>query len=247
MHMAQTPPPFSPQEYAPKRQSSPWLWILVGVVGFCVIGIVAVVALGFGAMRMASDIGRCIITTGAVASSLDDYVKAKGVFPPAETWQDDLAPFYKKQTDEMRKEMAKNPVGEMFTPAEITAGLECNPGGPKTYLAYNPAVAGKKPSEITDPGKTVVIFEQLNGGMNISAPYKAQDPANAPRVGGDSRGWFVMFADFRGIWEGSKSRSTTGMDMREVVPDTGSGRSVTIDLDPAAPATPPVPAAPSGN
>ena len=245
--MAQTPPPFSPQEYAPKRQSSPWLWILVGVVGFCIIGIVAIGALGFGAMRMASDIGRCIITSGAVANSLEEYVKTKGVYPPAANWQEELAPFYNKQTEEMRKEMAKTPVAGMFTPADIAAGLECNPGGPKTYLAYNPAVAGKKPSEIADPAKTVVVFEQLNGGMNITAPYKAQDPAKAPRVGSDSRGWFVMYADFRGVWEGSSSRSSSGMDMREVVPETGSGGPVQVNVEPDAPPAPPAPGTSTGN
>lgn len=245
--MAQTPPPFSPQEYAPKRQASPWLWILVGVVGFCVIGIVAVGALGFGAMRMASDIGRCIITTGAVANSLDDYVKAKGVYPPAASWQQEIAPFYKTRTEEMRKEMAKTPVGDMFTPADITAGLECNPGSPKTYLAYNPEVAGKKPSEIADPDKTVVIFEQMNAGMNVAAPYKTQDPAKAPRMGGDSRGWFVMFASFRGIWEGSTSRSTAGMDMRDVMPSAGPGGAVQVDLNPSTPSAPAAPEGPTGN
>jgi len=145
-------------------------------------------------MNQTKNLMPCMFSLSNLSSSMDDYLKEKGKYPPAATWQDELAPYYaassKKFTDEFKD--APGPLKDWGNIADINADLECNSSSsPKTFLAYNPELAGKKPADIKDVD-TILFFETTSTGRNIAEKPAERKFADSPKMMGSPRGWYQM-------------------------------------------------------
>lgn len=186
----------APPGMAPRKQgTNPLVWILVAFAAFCCVGIIAFGAMTFAVMGQVKDLTPCIFTLDTLDRSLKDYVADKGAYPSADKWQDELAPYYDKHYKDHVKEMqdVPGPMKGFAEMADIKAELSCNSKtSPKTFIAFNPDVAGKKRTDFTDPSKVIVFFETTSTGRNITEKFVARDFKDSPRMMGEPRGWYEM-------------------------------------------------------
>lgn len=185
-------PPGSGPGYAPPRKSKTGLIIgilvatvLGGCLLFCGVG-------GFFMYRGMQAVGpamSCGMTFTAVNMALLQYAREnEGRLPPADTWQDEIAPLVEKKAKEMRD--------FPFASISLSDQWGCETGDPsipKTGIALNTEVAGKltadlKPNEIT-------VFEIEAPRRNASEPYRKRDEQTSPRLMGQPRGWIAMTVD----------------------------------------------------
>ncbi len=139
----------------------------------------------------------CMFTMSTLNKSMEDYVKEKGKYPSAEKWQDELAPYYTKASKEFTEEFkdAPGPMKDWGNIADINASLDCNTSSsPKTVLAFNPEISGKKPADIKDVD-TIMFFETTSSGRNIAEKPTARKFADSPKMMGSPRGWYQMNMD----------------------------------------------------
>jgi hypothetical protein len=188
---------------APGRSNSgnPLLWIFVALAAFCCIGVIACGGMGWSAFNQGKDMLPCMLTMNATSKGIREYVKEKGVYPKAESWQDDIAPYYTKATEELTKEMnsdSSSPdwLKDMIAVADIKKELTCNEkGSPKTFLAYNSELGGKKAEDIKDKSETIMIFEIPETGRNLSKKYAPLPIKDSPKMFGQPRGWQLVDAE----------------------------------------------------
>lgn len=190
--MASTPPPFE-QSYAPapKRGTSPWVWIVVAVVGFCCVGVIAMGFLFNSLFNQGGAIVGCMMTASMANESMIKYAKEHdGRLPSASTWQDDITPYYIALLEEKKKEMGgQGYLWDKFKPADIGSDLTCNAGEPKTGFALNADIAGKKLDEIGDKEATISIFEVPEIGRNQTMKFVPRKKDTGPRMFGERRSW----------------------------------------------------------
>ncbi len=192
--MAHVPPPFEPSYApAPKKGTSPWVWIIVAVAGFCCIGVVGGGFLLNGVFNQGGAIVGCMMTASMANESIIEYAKANGdTLPSADTWQDDIAPYYVKKVEEAKKEMGgQGFLWDKFKPGDVAANLICGAGEPKTGFAMNADLAGKKLADIKDKEATVSIFEVPEIGRNQTMKFVPRKKDSGPRMFGEQRSWLV--------------------------------------------------------
>jgi hypothetical protein len=184
---------------APKKGANPLIWIFVALGAFCCIGIIAFGGMSMAVLNQTKNLMPCMFSMATLNKSMEDYVKEKGTYPPAATWQDELAPYYEKQSKSFTEEFknAPGPVKDWGDIADINAELGCNTSGtPKTSLAFNPDLAGKKPTDIKD-SDTIMFFETTSTGRNISEKPVERKFKDAPKMMGSPRGWYQMNTEGR--------------------------------------------------
>lgn len=197
MNMA-GPPPYSPP--APRKNSNTVLIVvLICVVVIPCIGLLAVVALGYRFVTgTAFPLAGCMLTTKSAQQALNSYALEKGAYPKAETWQDDIKEHYNRAMAQFTKEEAPFPIPK----AEDT--WTCQPGDKPTGLAYNSDLAGKKPADIKDKYKTVIIFETDKAGRNLHEKYSPKPKSTSPTIMGAPRGW--IFVNIEGEVDGFEGK-----------------------------------------
>ncbi len=188
----QAPPPFE-QSYQPpqKGKISPWIYVLGGIGVFCCLGIVGIGALGVGAMKSIGPMVGCSLNMYQAQKAMFAYADAHdGKLPSAETWQDDIAQYYSTELSSRKSGKGMAQVGIKIAP--ITDALPCNEANPKTGIFFNSDFAGKKITDAKDPGRSWILYEDVNPVMNGNAPWKPKSDATAPMIMGSRRQWLKL-------------------------------------------------------
>jgi len=149
------------------------------------------VALGFFGMnwfgKTLGPMARCAILFEGVRNSVEMYTKDHdGVLPKAETWQDDVKPYYAKWREGEGKDMGP------FTPPPADGEWACEIEGRKTGMAFNSKLSGKKWEEIDQRRTTVLIYEVETAIRNANGPYKERPKSSSPKLMGSPRGWIEV-------------------------------------------------------
>lgn len=181
------PPPFS----MPEKKKNTGLIVLAIVlgVGICCVGpIVAVGGLGWFGFRNVQGTVTCAASLSAIRDSTLAYAKANGdKLPKADTWQDDVRPFYAKFLKSETQNMGP------FHLFEPEADWVCeNADGTKTGIAFNKDLSGVKISDIKDRLNTVLVFEAEKPGKNLNESYKKKPKSTSPKIFNEPRGWITM-------------------------------------------------------
>ncbi|MCH8979103.1 MAG: hypothetical protein IH945_07660 [Armatimonadetes bacterium] len=199
--MAATPPAFNPAQRQ-RSGKNVWIWLILAVVFFCILLIVgiglmvkSVATAGFGLMSCM--INGELATNAVLAYALDH----DGQFPNAETWQDDVRPYYERLY-EKRGEMFNSedmPDFFNFDVAEPGALLTCNPSGPnETGFAFNSELSGLNYDDVEDPAATILVWETKTPRFNaFGEPTGRSDDDEALKFFGEARPWmdFLVTGD----------------------------------------------------
>lgn len=191
--MASTPPPFESNYSPPARKgTSPWVWIIVAIVGVCCVAVIGIGFMMNSLFTAGGSMVGCMVTAETANESLLEYAKDHGdKLPDGPNWQSDIAPYYNKRVAEAKKEIGADYLWNKFKPSAIEGNLECRAGTPVTGFALNKAIAGKKLSEIPDKSKTISIFETPEIGKNQVMEFTPRPKDSGPSMMGDKRGWMV--------------------------------------------------------
>ncbi len=205
----ETPPPY----YAPiPQKKTPWgliIGIIVGVLLLCCGGVGYFI---FSTVKKALPIAQCAYSFGDVREALRQYANEhNGALPPAATWQDDVRPYYEKMIANVSRE--RGPIGVMSS----TGPWGCDNGdGGRTGMALNDDIAGKKFSDLSTSSETL-IFEVESAVANAHDKYKSPPMSNAPKIFGQSRGWYFIRAYGEAMLKGANGEEApvrTGPGMR---------------------------------
>lgn len=173
--------------------------ILVPCIGFVVLG---GVMWNFG-KNTVFPVVTCAIGFELVRDGIKEYAKEHdGKLPNAETWQDDVRPYYKAS---LKKDTAEFGPFEPMSP-EGAWGCKVE-GDQYTGMAFNSDLSGKKLAEIEDKERTVLIFEIEKATTNAHEPYKARPRTTSPKMMGEHRGWVEVPVE--GELEGIEVKSGT--------------------------------------
>lgn len=191
----QTPPPYRPA-YGPKKNHT-LTYALLGVSGLCLLlcGVSGYFGFQFvsGAINNITPLIGCTMDLQDSRDALVKYAEAKGKFPEAATWQQDVKSYYLELRENSDKEIdAKDsPFKIERMDPEGAWGCTFKSEGKtiKTGFAFNKDLAGKKFSEVTSPTTTPLIFEVPTVAMNQTLPYKAPTEPAQPKIMGESRTW----------------------------------------------------------
>lgn len=201
----ETPPPFNPPSYAPPpKKRGPGLVIAIIVIALLICCGGPLLLLGgaglWGYQKFGSLI-TCAISISETRKAILEYEKEKGHFPPAATWQTDIAPYYKSVIESRKSKEDRGP----FKAWNIDENLICTDNPTPTGIAYNEELAGKKLSDIKDPYSTYVLFEVGETGMNLHQAYKRRDRSTWPKMMDSRRPWLEL--KLRGDVEGGDSKT----------------------------------------
>jgi hypothetical protein len=180
----ETPPPYMP----PRKKSSTGLvvGIVLGVVALCCIGgAVLIGGLGYMGIKAGGPMVECMVGFEQLRQAMDLYIKENdGKLPKAETWQDDLRPYF------ARTQKAGDGAGP-FKEWDPQGDWGCQNGNNRTGIAFNDRLSGKKVDDIEDKS-TVVLFEVEGARKNAHEPYQPRDDKKSPEIMGTPRGWIKM-------------------------------------------------------
>ena len=196
----------------------------------CLIAVVmvlllCVIACAVGAFFMKNIVNqgtatlRCAVMFKVAHDAALAYAKEHGGrFPKAETWQDDIRPYYERLVGKIDKELDSEQLRKMMGPPGPGEPLECESDGVKTGIAYNSEIADKPVDSFKEPTKTVMFFETQTLGTNVHMKYFEQPRAKRPKFMDEQRDWIVFFI------EGSKdpletSLSSSSSSTFEFTPD----------------------------
>ncbi len=187
----ETPPPY----IAPKAKNNRTL-IVVLIVMAVLLCCGGPILLFGGAAWLGLKAGKpffeCIIAMGSSAKATQKYVEKTGKYPDAAKWQDQIAPYFGVDIDKEDRE-AFQKVG-IQTP-DIKKPLVCWNQDPKTGIAFNSALSGRKASEVKAEMKAVLFFETETVKLNNAEPYKPKDKATAPKILNQAREWLTIDAE----------------------------------------------------
>jgi len=185
MRVMETPPQYAP----PRKKSNTGLIIglILGGIGICCIGGIAVMIFGVGwFFKNVSPMAECMLNYEVVRESMTTYANEHdGKLPSAATWQDELAPYVQRASEQYNKK--SNPFKTM------SAGGEwgCTSGDTHTGMAFNDKFNGKKLADARlDDG--VIVFETEKTGRNLHDAYAPRDRSTSPKMLGKPRGWFTL-------------------------------------------------------
>ena len=196
--MNETPPPFEPGgNYAPRNKNSanPIIWILVAIGAACCICIIAGAFMMKGVVSEGMSIAKCPIGMELYQQSITAYVKEKGVFPPAQNWQDEIAPYFEIEfKDFQEKTDEAKSMGEMFDIPKADEVLVCyeTRGQAITGIYYNTDLAGKKPTDFPDVDKEILLFESDGAVRNGNVPFNDRKTDAKVTVFGQDRKHYKM-------------------------------------------------------
>jgi hypothetical protein len=183
----EVPPPYMP----PRKKSNTGLIVglVIGGVFLCCIGPIALlVGGGFWVFGKTKGLIQCTYAFRDVRDGIRMYAADhNGKLPPADTWQDEVAPYYEKVLNQSTKKDQKV-FGIM--PAGGTWGCEDGSGG-KTGMAYNDDVAAQDLTKL-ETSTQVVLFEVQQATRNSHEKYSDRPISSGPKIFGSPRGWFIV-------------------------------------------------------
>lgn len=205
--MSETPPPYyRPQAQKKSNSNTILIIVLICVVVIPCVGLLALGAMGYSFFKnVGGPMVGCMITFDTANKAVSNYVTEKGAYPKAETWQDEVQPYYAKILEAKKDEMA------MFSPAKPEGVWTCKGGEPQTGIAFNSELSGKKPADIKDKLSKVVIFEVADPKRNAHAVYERKSKETSPKFMGNPRGW--MYVTIDGDVQGFEGGSNSGFRM----------------------------------
>lgn len=188
-----TPPPFTePVTPSPRKNKTPMILAIVFIALACVCLIPGyfLFKLGAVAVKEGLPMAQCGIAFEDVRNALKEYAaEHDGMLPKAETWQDDVRPYYAKVVDKHGDDLGP------IKPMEADSVWGCTTSLGKTGIAFNRALSGKKLADIKDPKSTVLIFETTKASTNVNEEYTKREQSTGPKIMGEHRDWMVMFID----------------------------------------------------
>ena len=189
----ETPPPFNPPSYSPPppKKSRPGLVIGIVIAAILVCCGGPVLLLGGGglwAYNKFQPFLTCAISLPEARNAILAYEREKGHFPAAETWQTDVAPYYKRVVDSAKSKDKRGP----FKAWNFDENLICTSEPSPTGIAYNEELAGKKLSDLKDPNSTYVLFEVAQTGMNLHQKFERRPKSSYPKMMDKPRPWLEV-------------------------------------------------------
>lgn len=183
----ESPPPYMP----PRKKSNTGLivgLIIGGVVLCCLLPIGVIVGGGFWAFNKTKGLIQCSYAYTDVRDALNKYAaEHDGKLPPADTWMDEVAPYYEQVLASNRQDERK-----MFGTMPSTGAWGCDNGdGGRTGMALNDDVAGKELTKLVT-SNDVVLFEVQNALRNAHEKYSEKSEIGGPKIFGEHRGWFLI-------------------------------------------------------
>lgn len=172
--------------------------ILCVIGGICLLLIAAAVIGGFAVCGLVKNqflpLVECSLSFNEVHEALTDYAKDHdGRLPKAETWQDDIKPYFAK-IDKMSKSSKDMPAGWKLNKMPVDGLWGCRIGEKgQTGMAFNSELSGVKLADIRNPNQVVMIFEVPSAGKNLAMPYTPQAKDSAPKLMGEPRPWMFVF------------------------------------------------------
>lgn len=194
----------SPPNFSPPKQNKTGLIIglvIGGVVLCCIVPIGGIAGLGFWGYGKAKGMIQCTLTATLLSEATRDYTRANGgKLPDAAKWNQQLAPYYSKQAEELKD--------SPFKATDLSNGANCDSDGTITGLAYNVDLSGKNLKQIKDQVSTIVFFEIGKTGPNLSAKYARQPKETSPMIFGKHRGWTEATLSGEITIDGKRSKAT---------------------------------------
>ncbi len=160
----------------------------------CGLGGFAVYQFSKGAVGMLNSVVQCTLTFDLVQKSSLAYAKEhNGVLPSADSWQEQISPYYIKLKTKALEQMSSSKEVPFFNfePADISKPLSCNFGEPITGITYNKKLSGVKVADIKDPLNTPLFFEAEAIAVNASSEYKERAKDSGPKIMGSGRDWIA--------------------------------------------------------
>ncbi len=195
------------------------LFIILGLIGFCLIGIVIAGYFGFTFIKnTALPYAGCMINFEVTRDALVEYAQSHdGKFPNAATWQDDIKDIVGKRLKDLGDQdmiQTLKPDGEWGCRIDASHS---------TGIAFNADLSGKKMLELKEPWSTPLVFEVPAPKRNAAQKYAPIPKDQSPKMMGEPRGWFVANVQGEiippnagGNWRGRiETRSSSGSDSSE--------------------------------
>ncbi|AIE87833.1 hypothetical protein [Fimbriimonas ginsengisoli] len=183
-------PPPSYMSSPPKKKSTGLIIGLVigGIFLCCLLPLGLLAGGGLWAFNNSKPFIGCSMAYSGVRTAVMQYAHAhKEKLPKAETWMDDVRPYY-------QKEYAKtsDDAGKMFKLMPPEGAWSCEDGaGGHTGMAFNKELSGKALDSIKNKDTTFMVFETPTPpSNNLSAKYEELPHATSPKIFGKPRGWF---------------------------------------------------------
>ncbi|HRF59869.1 MAG TPA: hypothetical protein PLH94_08155 [Fimbriimonadaceae bacterium] len=204
--------------YAPPRNSgNKVLIVILVIIAVMCIGLIAAgVGMYFWSMNLVKNTfiptAQCAVGFEELRAALLDYAKDHdGKLPKAETWQDDVKPYYAKV--KLGTEQSQDvPKGFEIKKFPLDGDWGCKVSDKEmTGIAFNQELSEKKLSDIKDPYSTVILFEIEEPSKNAHEVYVPRSRTNAPRIiMGERRDWFRITVEGRMDWSfDSKGRPSS--------------------------------------
>lgn len=216
--------------YAPPRNSgNKVLIVILVIIAVMCIGLIAAgVGMYFWGINLVKNTfiptAQCAVGYEEVRAALLDYAKDHdGKLPNAETWQDDVRPYYAKVQlgTQNNKDVPKGFEIRKF-PLEGDWGCKVS-DTQMTGMAFNKDLSGMKVADIKDPYSTVILFEIEKPSRNASESYVPRSKTNAPRfIMGERREWFKITIEGRMDWSFDKQGRPSSLPSE---PQTGGSES----------------------
>lgn len=187
--VSQTPPPFSPAGPPPRKNRTPLILAIVFVVMvcFCMVPAFFLYRIGAVAVKEGLPMAQCGIAFDDIRKALKAYAdEHDGKLPPAETWQDDVRPYYAKIVASHGDDLGP------IKPIAADAPWGCTSTSGTTGIAFNSALGGKKLADIENPRSTALIFEIEKPSTNAHEEFKERPRSTSPTIMGEHRDWIVL-------------------------------------------------------
>lgn len=200
------PPPggYPPPNYSaapPKKTNRNLILIIILIcIGVPCIGVIVAGIFAFRIWNTMTPTMGCLTSITLIGKGVTQYAREhKGLLPKADTWQDDVRPYYQRYAERGKAPFDMMPPNGDWTCAPSTKG------GKSTGVAFNTDLSGKKLADIENPDIVALVFEVPEIGRNLHRPYKRLSEESSPSFMGSHRGW--IWIDAAGSMHGMKNSS----------------------------------------
>lgn len=210
-----TPPAYPVQKSGPSATKV--LLIVLGVIALlCLVLGASCMFMGSQLMKQVSPMMNCMMTAEMAHTSLKAYAtEHDGKLPNGATWEDDIAPYYKRLYESKEKEMkqaSEVPVfGGMFKLQPPGETFKCN-DNPPTGFAFNSDLSGADLAAVANPTSTPIFFEVNGVSRNNHMPAASKPSGKGPEIMGERREWVIYYADGNKEAFSSSSSSSESFD-----------------------------------
>ena len=176
------------------------MWVIIAVLALCMITCGVGAFFLKGAVDAIMPVGGCLVTGDMAAKSALAYaIEHDGRLPSAETWQDDIQPYYERLYSKVEPQLDDIPKVLNFKvslPGEL---FECEfKDGPNTGFAFNAALSGVLVEDIESPHTVILVFETLEYGYNANGDPSTRPEDHPVLMLGKERPWIDIYATGQG-------------------------------------------------